>query len=109
MAAVTAARVIIRPLGAKGSAGVLPQFPAVVPMEAELGQGAGDFLRLLLPELNPNPPSDNVGNPPELRGLVLQQVQQPPGGQLPVAVTQPVIQPGQLSPAGQFPVCRIVI
>jgi len=109
VAAVTAARVIVRPLGAKGSAGVLPQFPAVVPMEAELGQGAGDLLRLLLPELNPNPLSDNVGNPPELRGLVLQQVQQPHGGQLPVAVSQPVIQPGQLSPAGRFPVCWIVI
>jgi hypothetical protein len=78
-------------------------------MEAELGQGAGDFLRLLLPELNPNPLPDNVGNPPKLRGLVLQQVQQPHGGQLPVAVAQLVIQPWQRSAAGRFPVCLIVI
>ena len=97
MAAVTAAGVIVGAAGGKVSARVLPDLAAAVPMKTELRQGSRGFLRLLLPELNPNPLADNVSYPPELRGFGLEQGQQLLCVQLPVVFPQLEIQPWQLS------------
>jgi hypothetical protein len=92
VAAVTAARVIVRALTAKDSARVLPRLAALVPMEAELRKCACDGLRLLLPERNPNPLPDNVGDAAKLRGFGLKQLQKGFRGQLAVPMSQREIQ-----------------
>ena len=92
VAAVTAARVIVRALTAKDSARVLPRLAALVPMEAELRKRVGDGLRLLLPECNPNPLPDNMGDAAELRGFGLKQLQKVFRWQLAVAMSQREIQ-----------------
>ena len=96
MAAVTAAGVIVGPAGGEVSARVLPDLAAAVPMKAKLRKQGRGFLRLLLPELNPDPLADNVRDPPELRGFGLEQSQQLLCVQLPVAFPQLEIQPWQL-------------
>ena len=49
------------PLLLNGPARVLPCLPGVVPMEAKLGQNAGDRRRLLVRKLNPDPLPDHFG------------------------------------------------
>jgi hypothetical protein len=41
---------------------VLPSLPGVVPVEAKLGQNAGDRRGLFVRELNPDPLSNYLGN-----------------------------------------------
>ena len=58
------------------AARVLPRLAGVVPMEAKLGQKAGDFGRLLPFKLNPNPFANHFGQFKEARGFRAQQREQ---------------------------------
>jgi hypothetical protein len=62
VAAITLAGVKRCPLLADSAAGVLPNPPGVVPVEAKLSENAGDGRRLLIGELYPNPLPDNFGH-----------------------------------------------
>jgi len=68
---VSLARVDSRSLVAKQATWVLPRPTGVVPMEAKLGQNAGDCGGLLARKLNPHPFADNLGEFKELRRLAL--------------------------------------
>jgi hypothetical protein len=61
--------------GAKLPAGVLPHLPPPVPVKAKLRQFRCHGARLLLLELNPNPPADNLAQFPKARRFVVEHVQ----------------------------------
>ena len=69
MAAVFLAGVNGGALVSNHAARVLPRLAGVVPMETKLGQNAGDFGRLLLLELNPNPFANHFGQFKKARGF----------------------------------------
>ena len=70
----------------ESAAGVLPRLASVVPMEAKLREGRGDFAGLLLGELNPDPLADYFGQLVEARCLGAEQREQLVGGQLAVGL-----------------------
>src|SRR5512137_2225724 len=61
MAAVFRARVLAAAFGGELAAGVLPALAVVIPVEAELGELAADFLGRRFREGNPNPLADDLG------------------------------------------------
>ena len=76
MAAVFLAGVNAGALFAIRAARVLPRLAAVVPMEPQFRQNAGDFGRLLPVKLNPNPFANHFGQFKEARGFRAQQREQ---------------------------------
>ena len=66
----------------ESAARVLPGLALVVPVKPKLGQNGGDLAGLLLCEVNPDPLADNLGNIEEARCFLLEQGQNPIGGQL---------------------------
>jgi len=67
---------------------VLPNLPDIVPMKAKLGQNSGDFCRLFLGELNPNPLANHFREFKKTRCLIAEQRQQFFGVQCPVYPAQ---------------------
>jgi len=83
-AAVTLARVERRPLLADRTARVLPSLPGVIPVEAKLGQNAGDRRGLLVRELNPNSLANHFGNLEEAGRIAAEERQQLLGFECPI-------------------------
>ena len=80
---ILGARVALGALG-QCAARVLPDLPLVVPMKPELGQTCRNLTWLLLLELNPNPLADNLGEIEKARCLLLEQLNDALGAQLPI-------------------------
>jgi hypothetical protein len=55
---------------------MLPDLPAIVPMETKLGQCCRDLVRLFAIKLNPNPPSNHFRQFPKLWCLPSNKVQE---------------------------------
>jgi hypothetical protein len=97
MAAVTVARIIVGGLVAKVAARVLPKLAVPVPMKSNLRKQGGDFPRLFLWKLNPNPLADNLRQPEKQGRFLLKQVQNLFPGQPAVRFPFPKIKSLQLA------------
>jgi hypothetical protein len=83
------------------SAGVLPNLPLVIPVEAKQGEPGSNLAGLLVGEGNPDPCADNLGLVEEVRGLLPQEGQKRGSGKLPVVVPGVEVNPGRADSAGQ--------
>ena len=66
----------------ESAARVLPDLPLVVPVEPKLGELARNLAGLLVGELNPDPLANDLGQLQEAGRFLLEQHQDPLGGQL---------------------------
>jgi len=96
-AAIPAAGVVTGGSASIISAWVLPRLAGFIPAKAKSGQGAGYLAGLLLGEGNPNPLANYLGDLPQVRGFVVEQLQELRGGQLAVGLSADVIQLRQLA------------